>query len=150
MSHEIPRSHVASVGVSRDESGEGTISQDGASAGKLQGHSVMLACGCRSDRDGSIPEPVEAMSCPRVIAGKGETLPLLLRLTTRNSGKANCLLSLPFCLLALGICLFPSSLPRTRVQGGNRPLAEWGGGKGEKGARNLKSRFQFFLRFCEV
>lgn len=75
---------------------------------------------------------------------------LSLRLTTRNSGKANCLLSLPFCLLALGICLFPSSLPRTRVQGGNRPLAEWGGGKDEKGERNLKSRFQFFLRFCEV
>lgn len=75
---------------------------------------------------------------------------LSLRLTTRNSGKANCLLSLPFCLLALGICLFPSSLPRTRVQGGNRPLAEWGGGKDEKGERNLKRRFQFFLRFCEV
>ena len=94
MSHEIPLNHVASAGVSRDESGEGTISQDGASAGKLQGHSVMSACGCRSDRDGSIPEPVEAMSCPRVIAGKGETLPLLLRLTTRNSGKAQ----MPFCL----------------------------------------------------
>ena len=44
MSHEIPRNHVASAGVSRDESGEGTISQDGASAGKLQGHSVMSAC----------------------------------------------------------------------------------------------------------
>lgn len=99
MSHEIPRNHVASAGVSRDESGEGTISQDGASAGKLQGHSVMSECGCRSDRDGSIPEPVEAMSCPRVIAGKGETLPLLLRLTTRNSGKAQ----MHFCLLALGI-----------------------------------------------
>lgn len=98
MSHEIPLNHVASAGVSRDESGEGTISQDGASAGKLQGHSVMSACGCRSDKDGSIPEPVEAMSCPRVIAGKGETLPLLLRLTTRNSGKAQ----MPFCLLALG------------------------------------------------
>ena len=94
MSHEIPLNHVASAGVSRDESGEGTISQDGASAGKLQGHSVMSACGCRSDRDGSIPEPVEAMSCPRGIAGKGETLPLLLRLTTRNSGKAQ--MPLPF------------------------------------------------------
>lgn len=122
MSHEIPRNHVASAGVSRDESGEGTISQDGASAGKLQGHSVMSACGCRSDRDGSIPEPVEAMSCPRVIAGKGETLPLLLRLTTRNSGKAQ--MPLPFGSRHI---LNSSPTERTRVQGGNRPLSGMGG-----------------------
>lgn len=122
MSHEIPRNHVASAGVSRDESGEGTISQDGASAGKLQGHSVMLACGCRSDRDGSIPEPVEAMSCPRVITGKGETLPLLLRPTTRNSGKAR----MPFCLSSSAYA-FTSSPTESQGQGGNRPLAGMGG-----------------------
>ena len=145
MSHEIPRSHEASVGVSRDESGEGTISQDGASAGKLQGHSVMLACGCRSDRDGSIPEPVEAMSCPRVTAGKGETLPLLLRLTTRNSGKAQ----MPFCFWIWAY----SELFAYRELGSGRfpPSCRNGeGGKDEKRARNLKIRFQFFLRFCEV
>ena len=145
MSHEIPRSHEASVGVSRDESGEGTISQDGASAGKLQGHSMMPACGCRSDRDGSIPEPVEAMSCPRVIAGKGETLPLLLRLTTRNSGKAQ----MPFCFWIWAY----SELFAYRELGsreGTALLPEWESGKDEKWAQNLKSRFQFFLMFCEV
>lgn len=140
MSHKVPRSHEASVGVSRDESGEGTISQDGTSAGKLQGHSMMPACGCRSDRDGSIPEPVEAMSCPRVIAGKGETLPLLLRLTTRNSGKAQ----MPFCFW---IWAYSELFAYRELGSGREPPSFRNGEGGKDEKRGTESQKPFSILF---
>ena len=85
------------------------------------------------------------MSCPRVTAGKGETLPLLLRLTTRNSGKAQ----MPFCFW---IWAYSELFAYRELGSGRFPPSCRNGehGKDEKGARNLKIRFQFFLRFCEV
>lgn len=55
--------------------------------------------------------------------------------------------SLPFLF---GICLSPLRYRELGFRAGTALLPEWGDGKDEKGARNLKSRFQFFLRFCEV
>nr|DAF89927.1 MAG TPA: hypothetical protein [Siphoviridae sp. ctwHj1] len=67
-----------------------------------------------------------------------------------NQVKLNCLLSLVFCILALGICLPP--LRYLELGSGREPPSCRMGsaGKMKKGERNLKSRFQFFLRFREV
>ena len=55
--------------------------------------------------------------------------------------------SLPFLF---GICLHLFAYRELGFRAGTALLPNGEGGKDEKGARNLKSRFQFFLRCCEV
>lgn len=76
---------------------------------------------------------------------KGRLWPFAQGSPPGTQGKLKCLSAFPLWYMPS-----PLRLPRARVRAGTALLPEWGDGKDEKGARNLKSRFQFFLRCCEV
>lgn len=109
-------------------------------------------CGCLNARDGSVritqgADPVGA------IPDKGSFAPFAQD-SPSESGEAQmplCLSgSLPFCLSSSAYAFSPLRYRELGFRAGTALLPEWENGKDEKGERNLKSRFQFFLRCCEV
>lgn len=61
-----------------------------------------------------------------------------------------CLSAFPLPEYAFPLLAYRELGPSVSEEGASPSLQTDGDGKGEKGARNLKSRFQFFLRFCGV